>query len=96
MLDFARGQIVDRLGSRWRDRLEPLVASQWSVDPWAQGAYSHALPGHVDAREALGASHGRLHFAGEAASPHFFSTAHGAWETGERAADKALAALKAG
>ncbi len=93
MLDFAREQIADRLGARWRTRLRPLVASQWSVDPWSRGAYSHALPGHAAAREALAAAHGRLHFAGEAASPQFFSTAHGAWETGERAADAALAAL---
>ncbi|MBE7217741.1 MAG: FAD-dependent oxidoreductase, partial [Caulobacteraceae bacterium] len=86
---------AERLGARWRKRLRPLAATSWSVDPWSRGAYSHALPGHADARGALGASRGRLHFAGEAASPHFFSTAHGAWETGERAADAALAALKA-
>jgi len=36
----------------------------------------------------------RLFFAGEATSPHFFSTAHGAYESGERAAQEALAGLK--
>ena len=36
---------------------------------------------------------GRLFFAGEAVSPHAFSTAHGAWETGLRAADEVVTAL---
>jgi monoamine oxidase len=35
----------------------------------------------------------RLFFAGEATSRRAFSTAHGAWESGLRAADEALAAL---
>jgi monoamine oxidase len=33
---------------------------------------------------------GRLFFAGEATSPHFFSTAHGAHDSGKRAAKEAL------
>jgi monoamine oxidase len=32
----------------------------------------------------------RLFFAGEATSPHFFSTAHGARDSGERAAAEAM------
>ena len=35
--------------------------------------------------------HGRLFFAGEATSPNFFSTAHGARDSGERAAGEILA-----
>jgi len=38
----------------------------------------------------------RLFFAGEACSPNFFSTAHGAWLSGITAADAALARLSAG
>jgi monoamine oxidase len=34
-----------------------------------------------------------LFFAGEATSPHFFSTAHGAWISGIAAADAALTSL---
>ena len=96
LLDLAREEIAARLGSRWRARLQPLAATGWSVDPWSRGAYSHALPGRARARAALAApAGGRLHFAGEAASAHFFSTAHGAWETGEAAARAALAAARA-
>jgi NADPH-dependent glutamate synthase beta subunit-like oxidoreductase len=35
----------------------------------------------------------RLFFAGEACSPNFFSTAHGAYKTGLHAAEAALATL---
>jgi len=95
--DFAIAQIVDVLGSSFRRRLRPLVASSWARDPFAQGAYSHALPGHAGARAILAKPEGdRLFFAGEAVSPHVFSTAHGAWETGEMAARAAIEALAAG
>ncbi|HWU12843.1 MAG TPA: FAD-dependent oxidoreductase, partial [Caulobacter sp.] len=61
---------------------------------WARGSYSHALPGRAGERAVLAAPvDGRLFFAGEASSPNAFSTAHGAWETGERAAREVLAAL---
>lgn len=92
--DFAISQIVSALGSSMRARLHPLACSAWARDPFALGSYSHALPGHAAARAVLGGSVGdRLFFAGEAVSPHFFSTAHGAWQTGEAAADGVLNAL---
>lgn len=94
--DFAIGQIVGTLGSGMRKRLRPLVVSGWAQDPLALGSYSHALPGHAGARAALAQPVGPLFFAGEAASPHFFSTAHGAWQTGEKAAEAALALLGRG
>ena len=61
------------------------------MDEFARGGYSHALPGHADARAALASSvDNRIFFAGEACSRHFFSTAHGAWETGIAAAEDYL------
>jgi monoamine oxidase len=83
-------QIVKLLGSDFRRRLKPLAESRWARDPFARGAYSHALPGHADDRAILAAPvDGRLFFAGEATSPNFFSTAHGAKDSGERAAREA-------
>ncbi len=80
-------EIVALLGSDFRRKLKPLSESRWAHDPFAQGSYSHALPGHADARAVLAAVvDGRLFFAGEATSPNFFSTAHGAYESGVRAA----------
>lgn len=92
--DFAIGQIVSALGSHMRARLRPLASTCWERDPWSHGAYSHALPGHAGDRAVLAAPvDGRLFFAGEATSATWFSTAHGAYATGVRAAEEALAAL---
>jgi monoamine oxidase len=84
-------QIVALLGSGFRRKLKPLAESRWARDPFARGAYSHALPGHAGDRAVLAAPiDGRLFFAGEATSPNFFSTAHGARDSGERAAGEVM------
>ncbi len=91
---FAIEELVGVFGSGLRDRVSVLAKTAWASDPWARGSYSHALPGRAGERAVLAAPvEGRLFFAGEACSPHAFSTAHGAWETGERAAREVLAAL---
>jgi monoamine oxidase len=85
-------EIVSFLGNDFRRKLKPLSESRWAHDPFARGSYSHALPGHAGKRAVLAAPvDGRLFFAGEATSPNFFSTAHGARDSGERAADEVLA-----
>jgi monoamine oxidase len=85
-------EIVSFLGNDYRRKLKPLAESRWSHDPFARGSYSHALPGHAGDRAVLAAPvDGRLFFAGEATSPGFFSTAHGARDSGERAAEEVLA-----
>jgi monoamine oxidase len=84
-------QIVALLGSDFRRKLKPLAESRWAHDPFARGAYSHALPGRAGDRAVLAAPvDGRLFFAGEATSPNFFSTAHGARDSGERAAGEVM------
>ncbi len=84
-------QIVALLGSDFRRKLKPLAESRWAHDPFARGAYSHALPGHAGDRAILAAPvDDRLFFAGEATSPNFFSTAHGARDSGERAAGEVM------
>ncbi|WP_213735917.1 NAD(P)/FAD-dependent oxidoreductase [Bradyrhizobium sp. dw_411] len=80
-------EIAALLGNDFRRKLKPLSESRWSHDPFARGSYSHALPGHAGNRAILAAPvDGRLFFAGEATSPNFFSTAHGARDSGKRAA----------
>jgi monoamine oxidase len=92
----AIGEIAALLGSDFRRKLKPLAESRWAHDPFARGSYSHALPGHAGARAVLASPvDGRLFFAGEATSPNFFSTAHGARDSGERAAGEVLAATRA-
>ncbi|WP_334357105.1 MULTISPECIES: flavin monoamine oxidase family protein [unclassified Bradyrhizobium] len=86
-------EIVSILGNDFRRKLKPLAESRWAHDPFARGSYSYALPGHAGDREVLAAPvDGRLFFAGEATSPEFFSTAHGARDSGERAAGEVTAA----
>ena len=88
-------EIVALLGADFRKLLKPLAESRWAHDPFARGSYSHALPGHAGKRAILAAPvDGRLFFAGEATSPNFFSTAHGARDSGERAAGEVVAAAE--
>ena len=92
---FAIGQLAALLGEGIRRRLHPIAATAWARDPFARGSYSHAKPGHADARAVLAAPvDGRLFFAGEACSVHDFSTAHGAYRSGVRAAADVIAALR--
>ena len=89
---FAIDQIASALGGSVRGRLRPIAASAWSRDPWSLGAYSHARIGRADARAKLAEPvNERLIFAGEACSPDYFTTAHGAAASGRRAADVLLA-----
>jgi monoamine oxidase len=93
-LDFGIQQLVALLGSEMRRRLTPLVESRWGAEPWFGGSYSHALPGKAASRALLAAPvENRIFFAGEACSSSDFSTAHGAHETGVRAAEAVLASL---
>jgi monoamine oxidase len=95
--DFAVAELVELFGSGIRARLRPLVETGWGRDPFSRGSYSYALPGHADARAALATPlDGRVFFAGEACSPHDFTTAHGAYLTGIEAADETIALSPAG
>jgi monoamine oxidase len=91
---FARlaiDQLAAHLGGDIRARLAPLFGSAWGHDPWALGAYSYARPGDAGARPVLAATvDDRLFFAGEACSVHDYSTAHGAYRTGAKAAEAVL------
>jgi hypothetical protein len=80
----------------WRRVLRPLIASGWSQNPNVGGAYSCALPRNATAREVLPCPfENRLFFAGKATHGFDFSTAHGAHESGLRAADEAIASIAA-
>jgi len=84
-------EIAGMLGNAFRKRLTPLASSRWAHDEFARGSYSHALPGHAGDRAILAAPvDDRIFFAGEATSPHFFTTAHGARDSGERAAREVI------
>jgi monoamine oxidase len=93
---YAIDQLATLFGSGVRQSLRPLIASGWSRMTFVGGAYSHALPGHAAARSELARPfEQRLFFAGEATHRYDFSTAHGAYDSGLRAAGEAIAALEA-
>jgi monoamine oxidase len=94
MAAFASDELAALRGNEIRKQLTPLAASSWRADEFARGSYSYAKPDHADDRGVLAAAvDRRVFFAGEATSPNFFSTVHGAFETGLRAAEEALDSL---
>ena len=94
MFAFAADELANIFGSDIRRHIAPLAATAWLQDPWSHGSYSYAMPGHAGDRAVLAAPvEGRLFFAGEATSPNFFSTAHGAYMTGLAAAEAVLRCL---
>ena len=68
-----------------------LLRSSWSVDPFSLGSYSFiAVGASLADRDALAASDGRRFFAGEACSRDHAGTVHGAYTSGEAAANAVL------
>lgn len=94
MEDFAMAALTDAFGADIRREVVGVATTGWVADPLIGGAYSCALPGRATLRARLGQMLGeRVLFAGEAVSPHAYSTAHGAHQTGLSAAEAALAQL---
>lgn len=92
MTAYAMDELRGLFGADLARTIEPECETAWGQDPFALGSYSHALPGHAEARRTLAERlDDRVVWAGEATHPEAFSTAHGAWETGLRAAEEILA-----
>jgi len=92
--DLAKENLRNAFGSDITKHVVRHLVTAWRSDPWIKGAYSAARPGCAGQRARLAeAVDGRLFFAGEATSGEFFSTAHGAYLTGIRAAEEAHAAV---
>jgi monoamine oxidase len=91
MIDFALSALVRAFGSELRKRVKKATTTHWSSDVFINGAYSCAKPGRGDARLAFSAPiHERIFLAGEHVHQTFQATAHGAYETGLRAAARAI------
>ena len=91
---YVSAQLVGLFGSEVASAILPLAATSWCRMASIGGAYSCALPGRSQARARLAQPfEDRLFFAGEATHPFDFTTAHGAQDSGQRAADEAMAAL---
>ena len=94
LADFAIEELINLFGSNFRDRNRVLACSAWAGDCLSGGSYSYALPSHAGVRTRLAEPvDDRIFFAGEATSQRFFSTAHGAYQSGRRAAMEAMRSL---
>lgn len=92
--DFALEYLQHAFGSSVGERFVCATATAWCHDPFTRGSYSAARPGAHAQREALARPvTPRLQFAGEATVAQDFATAHGAWQSGIRAAEAVLAQL---
>ncbi|NJM30047.1 MAG: FAD-dependent oxidoreductase [Rhizobiales bacterium] len=92
MIELALDNLVKAFGGSIRKHVGRTAVTQWTKDPEIGGAYSCAKPGkakeRMHFREPL---HERIFMAGEHTHPHYFATAHGAYESGIRAAEQAAA-----
>lgn len=95
MRDVGREIVVHAFGSDIAKRIRKIDVTQWRTDPWSLGSYAHFRPGCAAARSTLGTPFdGRIVFAGGHLWPTCFATVHGAWLSGEAAANDVYASLK--
>ncbi|HVJ43917.1 MAG TPA: NAD(P)/FAD-dependent oxidoreductase [Dongiaceae bacterium] len=89
-IEHLTNHLVNAFGSDIRRALsDRTIVTAWAGDPWTLGSYSSATPGNSRARAELARPiDDVLYFAGEASSPDFFSTCHGAYLSGIAAIEK--------
>jgi monoamine oxidase len=88
---FARDELRNIFGAQFLTHLGAARSTAWGSDPHALGSYSAARPGYADDRLTLArAVAPQLCFAGEACSSEYYGTLHGAWLSGQAAADSLL------
>ncbi|MDB5656087.1 MAG: Twin-arginine translocation pathway signal [Tardiphaga sp.] len=93
MTAFAVEWLAKLFGSDIKGAVKKSAATNWNAAPFIQGAMSGAAPGGQGSRRILIEPMGNLFLAGEATHETLWGTVDGAWESGERAADAALARL---
>lgn len=93
-IDLLETAVTRAFGSDVTRRITRRTTTSWTADPFINGAYSCARPGKAHQRAVFADPvHDRLFLAGEHTHPHYFATAHGAYETGLVAAAKAARLL---
>jgi monoamine oxidase len=96
-IDYLTERLVGVFGGEIRKALSPRsIVTAWGGDPWTLGSYSAATPGNGHRRKDLARPvDDILYFAGEAASPDFFATCHGAYLSGIAAIESIAKSAKA-
>jgi len=90
---FAREELHGIFGAQFSAGLGAARSTAWGSDPWSLGSYSAARPGQAGARAVLARPVApNLCLAGEACSAEYYGTLHGAWLSGQAAAESLLQA----
>jgi monoamine oxidase len=90
-IDFALGEVVKMVGSKARRHFVKGHLTKWASNPWTQGAYAAARPGHHQDRAVLARPLGkRLFFAGEATAAPYYQLCAGAYTSGETVAREVI------
>ena len=91
MTAVAREVLTEIFGAKIWAKCLGEAETAWASDPHTLGAYAYRRPGHAgDPRAILREPIAeRVLLAGEACHPHWFSTVHGAWESGREAVETA-------
>src|SRR5260221_8449551 len=90
MVAFAVEWLTKLFGSDAVAAVKKSSATRWNAAPFALGAMSSAAPGGHPSRKILTEPIGCMFLAGEATHETLWGTVDGAWESGERAADRAV------
>jgi monoamine oxidase len=91
MVEFAVEWLTGMFGANVKKAVGRTQTTQWSKEPWTQGAFATAAPGWQGARRTLMEPiRNRVFFAGEAVHETAWGTVGGAWESGTRAADSVV------
>lgn len=96
MVAFATEWLTAMYGNDIKDAIRRTSATQWNVAPFVMGASSVAAPGAQSSRRILAEPQGgRMWIVGESTHETAWGTVHGAWDSGERAANDALRSIGA-
>jgi monoamine oxidase len=85
----ARERLSATFGARAAAQVVAWRSTAWNSNALIGGSYSYARPGQAGARDVLAEPlHDRLYFAGEACSRTAYGTLHGAYRSGQAAAER--------
>ncbi|MEZ5777716.1 MAG: FAD-dependent oxidoreductase [Paracoccaceae bacterium] len=96
MTAAALDRLAAAFGSDVQKQVRATAVTGWQNDPFVLGGYSYVTPGaYQRRRQMIAADTGAIAFAGEAFSPAWQATAHGAYQTGRDAAARLASRLVA-
>ena len=93
--DATQRVLADVFGNDILKHVTKMATTRWGADPHMLGSYTCALAGQAGERAVLGEPvQEKIFLAGEAVHANWFSTVHGAWESGRETAEKVSAGLR--